>query len=68
MSLMGTDEILAPGDVAEEFKLPERTLAQWRYLNKGPAYLKVGRHVRYRRRDVEAWLTSHTVAPSGDAA
>ena len=33
--------------VAELLRLPVRTLDQWRYLGKGPKYIKVGRHVRY---------------------
>lgn len=38
-------------------KVPPKTLRQWRYLNQGPRYVKVGRHVRYRRSDVDAWLS-----------
>jgi excisionase family DNA binding protein len=32
------------------------TLANWRYQGRGPRFVKVGRHVRYRRADVESWL------------
>ena len=43
---------------------PERTLTQWRYLNVGPPYIKVGpSSVRYRKSDVDAWLESQTVRP-----
>ena len=30
---------------------------------RGPKYLKIGRIVRYRRRDVEAFLDGHEVNP-----
>lgn len=50
------EALAAPAEVADYLQVPERTLTQWRYQRKGPPYLKVGRHVRYRRRDVERWL------------
>ena len=36
--------------------LPIATLANWRCSGKGPPFLRVGRHVRYRSQDVEAWI------------
>lgn len=54
--------------VAEMLGVPERTLEQWRYRRVGPAFVKVGRHVRYRVDAVEAWLDSQTTTPAGDAA
>ena len=33
-------------------------LRKWRALGRGPVYIKVGRLVRYRREDIEAWLSS----------
>ena len=32
------------------------TLYQWRYRREGPPGFRVGRYVRYRRTDVEAWI------------
>lgn len=46
--------------VAEKLSIPTKTLAQWRYLGKGPRYIKVGRHVRYRPEDVETWIDQQT--------
>jgi hypothetical protein len=31
-----------------------RTLERWRWLNQGPAYLKLGSRVLYRLEDIEA--------------
>jgi len=56
--------LLTPRDVATFVGVPEPTLAQWRYLRTGPAFIKVGKHVRYRATDVEAWLSAHTVRPT----
>lgn len=37
------------------------TATKWRAKAAGPPFIKVGRLVRYRRADVEAWLASRTV-------
>ena len=37
------------------------TATKWRAKAEGPPFIKVGRLVRYRRSDVEAWLLSRTV-------
>lgn len=34
------------------------TLAQWRYEEKGPAYVQVGRRSFYLRSSVEEWLSA----------
>jgi hypothetical protein len=49
------DELLTPAELSAETKVPERTLAQWRYLGQGPAYLKLGGHLRYPRSGVDRW-------------
>ena len=36
--------------------VPVKTLYQWRYNGVGPRAFRVGRHLRYRPEDVEAWL------------
>ena len=40
-------------------------LQKWRLLRKGPAYVKVGRLVRYRETDLIAYLDAHCVQPVG---
>lgn len=45
-----------PAEVADYLGIPEATLKQWRWQRKGPKHIPVGRHVRYRWSDVEAWL------------
>lgn len=58
--------LATPGEVAEHLKVPPKTLNQWRYLGKGPRWIKVGRHVRYRWTDVEAYEEQN--AEGGQAA
>jgi excisionase family DNA binding protein len=42
--------------VSEHLQVPVTTLYNWRYSGKGPACAKIGRHLRYRRADVETWV------------
>jgi hypothetical protein len=42
-------------DLARRWKLSERTLERWRWLEQGPSYLKIGGRVVYRLEDVEAF-------------
>ena len=50
------DEILNPTELAEYLGLSQKTLANWRSLRVGPLPLRAGHVIRYRKRDVEAWL------------
>ena len=38
--------------------VPVKTLEMWRYKGTGPKYMRVGKYVRYRWSDVEAWLAA----------
>ncbi|MCU0269061.1 MAG: helix-turn-helix domain-containing protein [Acidimicrobiales bacterium] len=52
------ERLLTPEELAEELGVPVATLYQWRYRRTGPVVLRIGRHLRYRRDDVDAWLAS----------
>ncbi len=59
------ERLLRCDEVAELLRVGEDALAAWRRLGKGPPYLRYGaRCVRYRRRDVELWLSQQEVQPS----
>jgi hypothetical protein len=55
--------LLSPEDLAEMLDVPVRTLQTWRYLGRGPAYVVVGKHVRYDPRDVATWQDENTIRP-----
>lgn len=57
-STFDLDLLLTPGDVSDYLGIPKGTLANWRSAGRGPAYLRVGRHVRYRQSAVAAWTAS----------
>ncbi len=57
--------LATPVEVAEYLQVPLKTLYQWRYQGEGPRAYRVGRHLRYRWEDVEAWLASLAQGRSG---
>lgn len=59
------DELLTPAEVAEYYKIPIRTLHQWRYLGTGPRAAKIGRHLRYRRSDLDAYFNQQAKSGGG---
>ncbi len=54
-------DLLTTTEAADLHELHPVTLKQYRVDNTGPSYVKIGRKVRYRRTDLEAWMT--TVEP-----
>jgi excisionase family DNA binding protein len=58
-----SDRLLHAIDVSLLLGVPRATLANWRSAGKGPPFVKVGRHVRYRREDVDRWVEAQVVQP-----
>lgn len=58
-----SEKLLTSDEVAEWLQIPVRTLDEWSYHKKGPAYYKIGRHRRYRASDVQAWIDHQKVTP-----
>ncbi|MFE2428436.1 helix-turn-helix transcriptional regulator [Streptomyces sp. NPDC059373] len=52
-------------DLAEREGVPKETIYQWNSRGRGPRYLRIGRHVRYRLADVIAWEDARAVEPAG---
>lgn len=51
------EEFLTVKQLAELLQVPVSTIYRWRHLGEGPRGIRVsGRHVRYRRSDVESFL------------
>jgi len=57
------DPLIRPADLGVLLGVPVATLANWRCAGKGPPFLKVGRHVRYRPPDVDAWIAARVTTP-----
>ncbi len=43
-------------ELAAYLEVPVKTLYAWRYRREGPPAFRVGRHLRYRWRDVQRWI------------
>jgi excisionase family DNA binding protein len=54
--MQGVDELLTEQELAKLLKVTVRTVRNWRAEGTGPRPLRAGRGIRYRRRDVDAWL------------
>ena len=54
--------LLPEKDAARFLSVSQRTLQAWRVSVVGPPYIKMGsRAVRYRRRDLIAWIDANTI-------
>jgi len=56
------DVWLTRQELADRWKMPPATLAQWASQGRGPDYATFGRHVRYALSSVLAFEQSQTVA------
>jgi predicted DNA-binding transcriptional regulator AlpA len=60
MTRRAADPLVPPPELATELGVPVKTLAEWRSRGLGPSYVRVGRHVRYRREAINLWLDAQT--------
>lgn len=63
---ISTSELMGERQAAQflENKIPVRTLQHWRRVRTGPAWLKIGRHVLYKKSDLESFLAESRVDPA----
>jgi excisionase family DNA binding protein len=50
------ERLLTVEELADYLGVPVATLYQWRHRREGPPGFRVGRYIRYRRTDLEAWI------------
>jgi excisionase family DNA binding protein len=53
------EPMLTVTQLADELGVPVQTIYTWNSRGTGPKYVKVGRHVRFRRSDVDAWTRAN---------
>jgi len=63
----GMPELLTIGEASAYLRIPIETLRQWRSRGVGPRSAKVGRHLRYRRAEIDRWLAEQEREPVGRA-
>jgi excisionase family DNA binding protein len=55
-----TDRLMTLAELSEMLGIPVNTLYGWRCRGEGAPGYRIGRHLRYRRAAVEAWLEEQT--------
>jgi len=58
--MQSTERLMTLADLSEMLDVPVNTIYGWRSRGEGPPGYRVGRHVRYRRAAVDAWLETQT--------
>lgn len=53
------ERLLTLPELAAELGVPRSTIFRWRRLGDGPVGIRLGRTLRFRRSDVDAWLDRH---------
>lgn len=61
------DELLDTERVAKVCGLSEVTLRKWRITGDGPRFVRLGRAVRYRRADLDAYLARRAFTSTTEA-
>lgn len=56
------DALVTEIDAADFLRLSVRTLQAWRHQRHGPAFVRAGRAIRYRRADLIAWIEANRVS------
>ena len=60
-------DLLTKSEAAAFLKIKNRTLDDWRAAKAVPC-IERGRYIRFRRADLEAFLTAHTIQPRAESA
>lgn len=58
---MDEPELMTVDEVAAYLRISVAALYGMNHAGTAPPRIKVGRSVRYRRRDLEKWLTAQTI-------
>lgn len=62
------EPLVSTQDLADYLGIPPASLAQWRHKGTGPRGYRVGRHVKYRMSEVDAWLQAQADPEPAPAA
>jgi len=58
---------LTEADAAARLGLKVATLRAWRHQGRGPAYVRLGRAIRYLEADIEEFLSANRHSAKSDA-
>ena len=55
------DPLLSAQQLADYLEVPIATLYAWRYRGEGPPGFRAGRHLRYRKSDIDRWINDRVL-------
>ena len=58
------DTLITEKEAAKQLCLTQSTLRKWRWLGRGPSFIKIGAAVRYDPGDIRRFIT-HNIHRSG---
>jgi hypothetical protein len=61
---LSEDALLTEDEAADSLRISVRTLQAWRLKQAGPAFIRVGRAIRYRHGDIKDWIKLNTCGVS----
>lgn len=60
-------QLFTEREAAEYLSRSPATLTRWRFERVGPAFVKLGRAVRYKLADLDAYVAAHRFDPEGSS-
>lgn len=64
---MTKETYLKPREAAEYLRSSTSTLAKARMKMQGPDYVRIGRAIRYRQSDLDAWMSASVARRAGNS-
>lgn len=61
------DILLTEAQTADYLSISMRTLQAWRVRGGGPVFIRAGRSIRYRRRDLLGWIEANAATSTSEA-
>jgi excisionase family DNA binding protein len=58
LGMAAMEKLWSTQELADFLGVPIQTIYQWRKRNYGPPGRRMGKHIRYRRSEVERWIDS----------
>lgn len=52
-------KLLNQSEFCEQTGVAPATAEKWRWLGKGPCFVKIGRLVKYRQSDIDEWIEAN---------
>ena len=62
------EHLLTAAQAADFLNISIRSLQSWRVRGGGPAFLKLGRSVRYRYAELQTWLDANIATSTSSGA